>query len=180
MLLLQIETLIKTIVLFSSRPVTIHIVNNDEEIFREIGSDFLRNHVATNDTRTFEELALSFAPVSNKWKPFRSTSQKQIIDLRLVSVKVRYPEGLEEMVHGFKLCATATLFLQDFLPHVDAGIFLDNDIVVMDDLAALWDRFEIFTTETAMAMAPVEAHYGVRMVGILRMTKNLFSKLALN
>ena len=70
-LLLQIETLIKTIVLFSSRPVTIHIVNNDEEIFREIGSDFLRNHVATNDTRTFEELALSFAPVSNKWKPFR-------------------------------------------------------------------------------------------------------------
>jgi len=151
-LLLQIETLIKTIVLFSSRPVTIHIVNNDEEIFREIGSDFLRNHVATNDTRTFEELALSFAPVSNKWKPFR-----------LVSVKVRYPEGLEEMVHGFKLCATARLFLQDFLPHVDAGIFLDNDIVVMDDLADLWDRFEIFTTETAMAMAPVEAHYGVRM-----------------
>ena len=174
-LLLQIKTLIKTIVLFSSRPVTIHIVNNDEEIFREIGSDFLRNHVATNDTRTFEELALSFAPVSNKWKPFRSRSQKQIIDLRLVSVKVRYPEGLEEMVHGFKLCATARLFLQDFLPHVDAGIFLDNDIVVMDDLAGLWDRFEIFTTETAMAMAPVEAHYGVRMVGILRITKNQFS-----
>ena len=109
-----------------------------------------------------------------------STSQKQIIDLRLVSVKVRYPEGLEEMVHGFKLCATARLFLQDFLPHVDAGIFLDNDIVVMDDLASLWDRFEIFTTETAMAMAPVEAHYGVRMVGILRITKNKFSTLALN
>ena len=106
--------------------------------------------------------------------------KQKIIDLRLVSVKVRYPEGLEEMVHGFKLCATARLFLQDFLPHVDAGIFLDNDIVVMDDLASLWDRFEIFTTETAMAMAPVEAHYGVRMVGILRITKNLFSTLALN
>jgi len=70
---------------------------------------------------------------------------------------------LEEMVHGFKLCATARLFLQDSIPHVDAGIFLDNDIVVMDDLSLLWDRFKLFSTEAAMAMAPVEAHYGVRM-----------------
>ena len=82
-----------------------------------------------------------------------------------MSVKVNYPDGLEEMVHGFKLCATARLFLQDLIPHVDAGIFLDNDIVVMDDLSLLWQRFKLFSTEAAMAMAPVEAHYGVRMVG---------------
>ena len=83
---------------------------------------------------------------------------------RLVSVKVNYPDGLEEMVHGFKLCATARLFLQDLIPHIDAGVFLDNDIVVMDDLSFLWERFKHFSTEAAMAMAPVEAHYGVRMV----------------
>ena len=56
------------------------------------------------------------------------------------------------------------LFLQDLIPHIDAGVFLDNDIVVMDDLALLWERFKHFSVEAAMAMAPVEAHYGVRMV----------------
>ena len=70
-LLLQIQTLIKTIVLFSSRPVTIHIVNNDEEVFGDISASFMLNHAATNDTRTFEELAVSFAPFHQKWKPFR-------------------------------------------------------------------------------------------------------------
>ena len=83
---------------------------------------------------------------------------------RLVSVKVNYPPGLEEMVHSFKLCATARLFLQDLIPHVEAGIFLDNDIVVMDDLSLLWDRFDLFSSETAMAMAPVEAHYGAMVM----------------
>ena len=70
-LLLQIQTLIKTIVLFSSRSVTIHIVNNDEEVFGDIAASFMFNHAATNDTRTFEELALSFAPFNKKWQPFR-------------------------------------------------------------------------------------------------------------
>ena len=68
---MQIQTLIKTIVLFSSRPVTIHIVNNDEEVFSDIAASFMLNHAATNDTRTFEEVALSFAPVNKKWQPFR-------------------------------------------------------------------------------------------------------------
>ena len=70
-LLLQIQTLIKTIVLFSSRPVTIHIVNNDEEVFDDIAASFMLNHAARNDTRTFEELALSFAPFNKRWHPFR-------------------------------------------------------------------------------------------------------------
>ena len=83
---------------------------------------------------------------------------------RLVSVKVNYPPGLEAMVHSFKLCATARLFLQDLIPHVEAGIFLDNDIVVMDDLSLLWDRFHLFSSETAMAMAPVEPHYGAMVM----------------
>ena len=85
-------------------------------------------------------------------------------------MKVNYPDGLEDMVHGFKLCATARLFLQDLIPNVDAGVFLDNDIVVMDDLSLLWDRFKLFSTEAAMAMAPVEAHYGVRMVRVFTNT----------
>ena len=94
-----------------------------------------------------------------------------------MSVKVNYPDGLEEMVHGFKLCATARLFLQDSIPHVDAGVFLDNDIVVMDDLSLLWDRFKLFSTDAAMAMAPVEAHYGVRMVRVFTDTLNMFITL---
>ena len=97
--------------------------------------------------------------------------------IRLVSVKVNYPDGLEEMVHGFKLCATARLFLQDSIPHLDAGVYLDNDIVVMDDLSLLWGRFKLFSTEVAMAMAPVEAHYGVQMVKVFTNTYNMFITL---
>ena len=50
------------------------------------------------------------------------------------------------------------------LPDVDAGIFLDNDMLVLQDPAILWDRFKLFTPFTAMAVAPVEAHYSREMV----------------
>ena len=70
-LLLQTRTLIKTIVLFSARPVTIHIVNNDVKLFHDIAAFFMANHVASDDARTFEEVAISFVPDHNKWQPFR-------------------------------------------------------------------------------------------------------------
>ena len=70
-LLLQTRTLIKTIVLFSTKPVTIHIVNNDVKLFHDIAAFFMANHVASDDARTFEEVAISFVPDHNKWQPFR-------------------------------------------------------------------------------------------------------------
>ena len=75
---------------------------------------------------------------------------------RLFSVPIHYPPGLEQMVDSFKPCATARLFLQvttgptvrpctvwlsqDMLPEVDAGIFLDLDTLLLEDLGQLWDR----------------------------------------
>ena len=56
---------------------------------------------------------------------------------------------------------------QDMLPNVDAGIFLDNDMLVLQDPAILWDRFKLFTPFTAIASAPVEAHYSRQMVSTL-------------
>ena len=62
---------------------------------------------------------------------------------------LEYPEGLEDMVHGWKLCATARLFLQvspgfhlsqDMMPYTEAAIFLDTDTVLLEDPAILWDR----------------------------------------
>ena len=50
------------------------------------------------------------------------------------------------------------------LPNVDSGIFLDNDMLVLQDPAILWDRFKLFTPFTAIAVAPVEAHYSRQMV----------------
>jgi len=79
--------------------------------------------------------------------------------LRLASVWIEYPPGLEEMINGWKICATARLFLQDLLPELDAGIFLDTDTVLLEDPALLWDRFQLFSPFTALALAPVEAHY---------------------
>ena len=77
----------------------------------------------------------------------------------------------------FRICATARLFIDVMLPEVDNGIFLDTDIVIMDDLSLLWDKFKLFSTEAAMAMAPVEAHYGVRMVRVFTDTLNMFITL---
>ena len=71
---------------------------------------------------------------------------------RMVSVPVTYPVGLEDMINAFKLCATARLFIQvacqlstsvtqDLVPDLDAGIFLDNDVLLLRDPAVLWDRW---------------------------------------
>ena len=68
---------------------------------------------------------------------------------RVEGVAVKYPEGLEDMVHGWKLWATARLFLQvalgaplpqDMMPDTEAAIFLDTDTVLLEDPAILWDR----------------------------------------
>ena len=34
----------------------------------------------------------------------------------------------------FRICATARLFIDHMLPDLDAGIFLDTDILLMDDI----------------------------------------------
>ena len=53
-----------------------------------------------------------------------------------------YPRGLEDMQGMFRTCATARLFVHEMLPDsVDAGIFLDTDIILHDDLANLWKNF---------------------------------------
>ena len=49
-------------------------------------------------------------------------------------VKIRYPVGLQDMISMFRMCATARLFIDFMLPSVDAGIFLDTDILLMDDI----------------------------------------------
>ena len=43
-------------------------------------------------------------------------------------------------------------------------ILVDDVIVFVQDPAILWDRFNLFTPFTAMAVAPVEAHYSKEMV----------------
>ena len=45
----------------------------------------------------------------------------------------------------FRICATARLFIDTMLPEVDNGIFLDTDIVIMDDIMNLWRRMNQFS-----------------------------------
>ena len=45
----------------------------------------------------------------------------------------------------FRICATARLFIDVMLPEVDNGIFLDTDIVIMDDIVNLWRRLNQFS-----------------------------------
>ena len=56
-------------------------------------------------------------------------------------MKITYPPGLGDMLDMFRICATARLFIHEMLPEVDAGIFLDTDIVRMDNIRNLWNFF---------------------------------------
>ena len=58
-----------------------------------------------------------------------------------------YDHGVQALRHGSPLppgfihLPLLLLLLQDLLPHIDAGIFLDNDIIALRDPALLWDRW---------------------------------------
>ena len=64
------------------------------------------------------------------------------------------------MVNMFRICATARLFIHEMLPEVDAGIYLDTDIVLMDNIKNLWSFFSQFTSAQVMGMAATENYYG--------------------
>ena len=78
---------------------------------------------------------------------------------RVSSRKVVYPPGLREMQDMFRVCATARLFMHEMLPNIDSGIFLDTDIILMDDIQNLQDHFQKFNPAQIMGMAAVEPHY---------------------
>ena len=87
--------------------------------------------------------------------------------LSLTSVQVQYPTDLESMIDMFKICATARLFLPDMFPAEDAGIFLDTDMVLHDDIVNLWDHFGKFDTVQFAGMAVTESSYGrIRSGGV--------------
>ena len=45
------------------------------------------------------------------------------------------------------------------LPNLDAGIFLDTDIVLMDNIKNLWNYFSKFNPVQVMGMAATETIY---------------------
>ena len=87
---------------------------------------------------------------------------KSIVKLFSHSIEMQevwYPEDLADMVNQFKICATAKILVHEMFPTVDAGIVMDTDIVVMDDIANLWSHFNKFDSSQMAALAPVESHY---------------------
>ena len=85
--------------------------------------------------------------------------------LTLTGVKVQYPIDLEKMINMFRICATARLFLPDMFPEEDAGIFLDTDMILHDDIVHLWDHFKQFDLLQFAGMALVETSYGMLQSG---------------
>ena len=79
---------------------------------------------------------------------------------RLKSQNVFYPDGLGHMVNMFRICATARLFIHEMLPTVDAGIYLDSDVLLLDNIINLWSFFSKFNSAQVMALSAVELSYG--------------------
>ena len=94
---MQAETLMKTLVLFSSRPITVHIAHNDIAIVKHMEETVLK--FGLGDWLRYKEC------LSKCQNPIES-------HLRLDSVSIEYPSGLQDMINGWKICATARLFLQ--------------------------------------------------------------------
>ena len=73
--------------------------------------------------------------------------------------RVRFPEDMLEMKRNYKLCTTAKLFLHEMFPEEDAGIFLDSDTILLEDISTLWELFAQFDEKQVLSLAPVETHY---------------------
>ena len=53
-----------------------------------------------------------------------------------------------------RVCATARLFIDFMLPNVKAGIFIDTDILLMDDIKVSVVGVEMFILDTAGTVGP--------------------------
>ena len=80
-------------------------------------------------------------------------------DISVSVANVWLPPDLSDMMMAYKPCVSAKIFLHDMFPQDDAGIVLDTDIIVMDDLAKLWAMFSEFDSQQFAGLAPVETHY---------------------
>ena len=74
-------------------------------------------------------------------------------------VEVYFPYDLRDMSLVYKPCVAAKLFVHDVFPKVDAGIVLDTDTIILDDVKKLWDIFQKFDSQQFASLAPVESHY---------------------
>ena len=73
--------------------------------------------------------------------------------------EVYFPDDLKDMSLVYKPCVAAKLFVHDLFPKVDAGIVLDTDTIILDDVKKLWDFFQKFDSQQFASLAPVESHY---------------------
>ena len=95
---------------------------------------------------------------------YRDTDQLHSIkvDASKISLSVNnvmLPPDLEEMTLVYKPCVSAKIFLHDMFPDDDAGLVLDTDIIILEDLSKLWNMFQQFDHHQLAALAPVETHY---------------------
>ena len=79
--------------------------------------------------------------------------------LKITIRDVQLPKDLEEMLMVYKPCVSSKIFLHEMFPDDDAGIVLDTDIVVMDDIGKLWQFFDKFDSQQMAALAPLDTHY---------------------
>ena len=73
--------------------------------------------------------------------------------------EVYFPDDLKDMSMVYKPCVAAKLFVHDLFPKEDAGIVLDTDTIILDDVKKLWDFFQKFDSQQFASLAPVESHY---------------------
>ena len=83
------------------------------------------------------------------------SERNAVIEVR----EVYFPDDLKNISMVYKPCVAAKLFVNDLFPQLDAGIVLDTDTIILDDLKKLWEIFLKFDSQQFASLAPVESHY---------------------
>jgi UDP-xylose:glucoside alpha-1,3-xylosyltransferase len=66
-----------------------------------------------------------------------------------------FPEkNNEEWRRLFKLCASQRIFLPEILPTIDSLLYVDTDVLFLDDIKNIYNHFKLFNKTQIAALAP--------------------------
>ncbi|KAA8498423.1 Glucoside xylosyltransferase 2 [Porphyridium purpureum] len=104
------------------------------------------------------------------------------------------PASSDKETNFFKVCSGQRLYIPDALPHVDRLLYLDADILFLDDVSKMWDMFDQWTPNMLFGLSPEKSDEvptnlqycnagiammnlkGLRSFGLLAYAKDLYTR----
>ncbi|XP_042210652.1 glucoside xylosyltransferase 1-like [Homarus americanus] len=114
-----------------------------------LSSSVLRFKVVTDSEDLFHQ-------ITNLTSSWPADYQKRIL---MDYHKVWYPAERKDMRSMFRVCSTERLFIPEMFSDLDAGIYVDTDMLFLRPPEQLWEEFQKFNDVQLAALAPCLFHY---------------------